>query len=145
MKFKSKADWWLTVLLWAPIGITWGMLVQDPDWLFFLVNVLLTGFIGMFWFGTYYVIDRETLIVSFGVGRKKIPIASITSLRKSSSLVSSAAMSLDRIEINYRETEIFSDTVYVSPKDKVLFVQMLVERNEKIVLDDKLASFIHKS
>ena len=145
MKFRSKVDWWLAVIVWLPVAICWVTLLPRIDMMVLIGNLALTAFIALLWFGTFYVIKQDTLVVSLGVTTKKIPVERITSLKASRSLSSSAALSLDRIEINYRETDIFPDIVYVSPKNKALFVAMLVVRNERIELDDSLASLIGKT
>lgn len=142
VKFTSKKDWWLALIVWGIVAIACGQLWNHFDWLMLIGNVALISLISAFWFGTYYVIDENRLVVSLGITRKKIPIEQITAIRVARSVISSAALSIDRLEITYRETPQFPNVVYVSPKEQQRFVKQLYAQNPRIELDEKLRGMV---
>jgi len=80
--------------------------------------------------GTYYTVMPNELRVYSGPFRFKIRIEDITKISASNNLISSPAMSMDRLKIDYSQREI-----YVSPKDKLGFLRLLVRLNPQIVVD----------
>ena len=97
MKYHSKKDWW--------IGIA-----------------LLIGFVAWIWFGTYYVFGEESLIIRCGPIKENVPYRKIISVKKTKNPLSSAALSIDRIEIRY------GSVVLVSPLKKEEFLAELRDR-----------------
>ncbi|WP_421385008.1 PH domain-containing protein [Bacillus salacetis] len=87
---------------------------------------------------TYYEIKGKTLKVVAGPIRYNIEISSIKSVRPSRNPLSSPALSLDRLEIQYSnptgkvETRNSWRTVLISPKDKEEFIQGLLNINPNI-------------
>ncbi|UWX54958.1 PH domain-containing protein [Maribacter litopenaei] len=78
---------------------------------------------------TEYVIDADKLYVKSGfIYRKHLNISRITSVKKTKSLFSAPAASLDRIQLTYDKFGI----LVLSPKDKENFVKNLVEINPNI-------------
>lgn len=63
--------------------------------------------------------------------RQKIEIESIREIENTSTILSSPALSFDRIVIRYG---IYDETV-ISPKDKTAFTQLLKDRNHSIVVN----------
>lgn len=57
------------------------------------------SFFGWIWFGTGYTITEIELLVKCGPFREKIPFGKIRSIRRTRIPWSSAALSLDRLEI----------------------------------------------
>ena len=70
---------------------------------------------------TYYVVDRGTLIIRSGPFRFKVPVNQIKSVRATRSLLSSPAMSLDRLLIRYGKKR----RIMVSPEDKTGFLKAI--------------------
>ena len=58
----------------------------------------------------------------------KIEISTIRKIEKSNSILSSPALSMDRIAVRYNKY----DEIYLSPKEKQLFIDELVKRNSAI-------------
>ena len=127
--YKSKIDWWLGLLLLYPIYLSVASLVKE-QWLY--------GFAGLgFVFGvvlfvsktTRYIIDENQLIVkSLWIVNYTIDISKIRKIEKSNSILSSPALSLDRIALYYNKY----DEVYISPKEKQDFLNNLLEINPNI-------------
>lgn len=128
MSFKSAIDWWY----WLVIGfvvitiVLSGLPVLNAGSIFGILYFVLVASIGVglpIWlaFSTVYQITSDTLHIRSGPFSWTIPLAAITSVERSHSLVSSPALSLDRLEICYG----ISRTILVSPKDKVSFIEAL--------------------
>lgn len=78
-------------------------------------------------FNTYYVVENDTLIIKSLVFRWKININEITQIEPTHNPLSSPALSLDRLKINYmKDGEVTS--VMISPKDKEGFFQAINKR-----------------
>ncbi|TCP61547.1 PH domain-containing protein [Baia soyae] len=135
-KFKSKTDFISFSILWGiPVVVTLFLLysfdtVKDaviPIAIFWLLNSLTIWI----YFSTYYKFTNDEIIVKSGPIRRNIPYQSISSVRKTKSLIASPALSiLDRIEIVYS-----NGSVIISPKDKKDFVNMLKSKNPNISSD----------
>lgn len=132
-RFPSRIDAWLIGLVFGSlllgavgVGVA---LVLDPgmtttELAIAIVAVLAVG-VGMFWMirTTHYTVDGDTLRVRGGPWRLNIPIASITSVKPSRSLLSSPAWSLDRLEIRHGSGK----SVLISPDDREGFLRALRE------------------
>ncbi len=121
--FKSAVDSWyylliviipVTVLVpifFAPsetdrmIGIVIGALAAAlPIWL--LVS-------------TVYEVDEENLLIRSGPFRWTIPLSDIRTIKPSKSLISSPALSLNRLRIEYGSYK----SILVSPEDQAGFIE----------------------
>ena len=135
MVFPTKRDIWLGGIFGAiTVLLIWGIIdsILYIDWatITLLSPVLL--FILLIWFRMYYKIKADTLIIIYGPFSKKIDINQITSIRHSRSILSAPALSLDRLEINTNKF----DTVLISPKDKELFMETLLNIQPNITIVD---------
>ncbi|UPO90695.1 PH domain-containing protein [Niallia sp. Man26] len=130
MKFKSKKDWWLTVIIWGACifaigsGI-YGLMVK-PFSIYVFIIVLLGAIILplimlWFWLATYYVITDDSLIIKYGPFQTTIPLHRIQSLKKTRNPLSSPALSLQRIEIFYDKYS----SVLISPEKREMFIKVL--------------------
>jgi hypothetical protein len=126
--FHSKIDTWL-IFLTAGIGgfilfISWRIL-QDPfpaRW-FLVIFLLIAGlaFPIALLFLTSYTITETMLIVKSGFFKWTIQIEDITNIEPTHDPLSSPALSLDRLRIDYRPGK----SLMVSPKDKHGFLEAL--------------------
>lgn len=130
--YKSKIDTWLLVLMLAS---TFG-----PSLLIFsksvpyalLYAVLLAAFFLPLLMGTYYRIEAEDLQIKSGfLHNQKIAIKDIQKIKETKDLISSPALSLDRLAIFTGRY----DSVLVSPKDKDAFIAHLLSINPSINLE----------
>jgi len=128
MRFNSEKDFWLGLLIWIPIGGGFiGSLVSE-GWLIKIIMFATVIFVGWIWFGTSYIISEEILIIRCGPFSERIKIKDIKSIKKTRNLLSSAALSIDRIEIKYG----YSGMTLISPEDRVQFVGLILKKNNNI-------------
>ncbi len=137
MRFESKRDLWLIVLLRVmPIvvlaivadgwylshrymgGPIFGAVVLIVFELFFFESMLRS---------TYYLIEGATLVIRSSVFTWRVPIAAIRSITPTRSALSSPALSLDRLRIEYGGKRIL-----VSPENKRHFIEALRAVNPSI-------------
>ena len=81
---------------------------------------------------TYYTISGNVLRVKSGfIINKAIDVGTITKITPTNNMLSSPALSLDRLEIFYNKY----DSILISPKEKTRFVNQLKIINPAIILD----------
>jgi len=126
-KFRSKMDWWFLGFIIAMSGLLAqlilttngkGILMQN---LLFVVVYALT--IVLLWWplwSTRYVVDQEQLTIRSLCFKWIIPLTAIQSVSETDNSISSPALSLDRLKIEYLKQG-QTKTILVSPKDKVAF------------------------
>ena len=132
LNFKSKKDVWLSVLIWGVIILMFFIMITEQNIVVYIVGILNNALLLWIWFGTSYRIDDEALIVRSGPFISTIDIKTIKKLKATKTLLAGPALSLDRIEIQYKTY----DTVIVSPKDKNEFVENLLIKNNSIEVDN---------
>ena len=126
--FPSKVDFWLAALPAVGVVLPLVMVVtiglSSGDW---SVSVVVLGivlcatvFIVWLFVDTSYTVTDDSLLVRCGPLRQTIPLASITSIQPSRSVLSAPALSLDRLEISYG-----GGRVLVSPRDTERFIARL--------------------
>jgi hypothetical protein len=126
--YKSKIDWWWGLPLLYPLFLSVTSLI-DGEWIGFAGLGLIVGFVLFLSKTTQYIIDGNQLTVkSCWIVCEKIEIGTIRKVEKTNSILSSPALSLDRIAIRYNRF----DDVYISPKYKDEFVAELVKENPNI-------------
>lgn len=132
MKFTSKRDVWLGLILFGSIGygtflsisafISNESSIGESIFAIFL-NLVIILFICWLWFSTYYVLDDKELVIRCGPINRRIPYREITSAHKTWNPLSSPALSLKRINIKYQ-----FGMALISPKDRDKFLRLLKER-----------------
>lgn len=126
--FKSKIDWWFGLLLVYPIFMSVKSMLLG-EWVGLLGLSIVIVLILFFSKTTRYIINDNQLIVkSTWVVYERIDISKITKIEKTNSILSSPALSLDRIRIRYNKY----DEVLISPKVKKEFVDELLKVNPTI-------------
>lgn len=78
--------------------------------------------------------EKECLVVKTGFIKRNIPYSNIISIKEKKNPISSPALSLDRIEIIWKKNEVARGVIYISPKEKELFLENLnkkIEEKEK--------------
>lgn len=129
--FYSRVDLWyylaLLVLLY-PIG----QALASGEWLLSLVAVMPLALV-LSMLRCVYRVDGQTLRVMCGpFPYPKMQIADIVSVRKTRTLFSAPALSLDRIVV----TSVKGYRLVISPKDRVDFIQALTSVNPDIKVDE---------
>jgi hypothetical protein len=139
MRFESKRDAWIVLILRAMpivvllvIGDVWYMThgdVRGP-----LAGAVILILVELFFFesilrSTYYVIDGDTLVIRSSFITWRVPIREITSVTPTRSALSSPALSLDRLRIEYGKK-----TILISPEDRERFLAALRRVNPAITV-----------
>jgi hypothetical protein len=126
--YKSKIDYWLAIPLLYPVFLSFSCLFEGK----WIGLVGLVGIIFFIWFvskSTRYIVDGNLLIVKcMFIVNEKIEISKIRKIEKTNSILSSPALSLDRIAIKFNKF----DEVYISPKEKQAFIDELLKINPEI-------------
>jgi hypothetical protein len=137
MRFESKRDLWIVlmmrimpVVVLAVIADAWYLQHHDlrgPIAGAIILIVVEIVFFEMFLRSTYYVIDGDTLTIRSSFIRWRVPIRDIRSITPTRSAISSPALSLDRLRIDYGRKSIL-----ISPEDRERFIAMLRSVNPAI-------------
>jgi len=128
-KYKSKIGLGIVLFLAVVFGSTSTLMIINHAWPGVLINLVVIAFISHMFLTTYYIINGNDLIIKCGfLFNKTIKIDTIKKIEETNNLLSSPAASLDRIEIGYNQY----DSVMISPKDKLDFINQLVTINENI-------------
>jgi len=131
--FKSRKDAWLRVIIWLSnllllvSGIAPLLKDQVPTPGNILLLIIMWGtacFLSWMWLTMAYVLSEEHLLVRFGPFRKSIPYSSIRKVKRTTSILSSAALSTRRLEIHYNRF----DLIHISPAEEERFLTRLRER-----------------
>lgn len=126
--YKSKIDWWLGIVLLYPLFRSVVSII-DGEWIGYLGIVLCFLFIVFISKSTRYIIAENQLIVKcMFIVNDRIEISKIRKIEKTNSILSSPALSLDRIAIKFNKF----DEVYISPKERQNFLNDLLEINPNI-------------
>jgi hypothetical protein len=138
MRFESKRDLWLVVILRVMplvlllvIGNIWYL--QHHDLRGPLAGAFILILFEVFFFesmlrSTYYRIDGHTLVIRSSIFSWRVPIGEIRSITPTRSALSSPALSLDRLRIEYG-----GKAIMVSPEDPKRFIEALRAKNPSIV------------
>ena len=131
--FPSKVDSAILILFVITSIPAIAVGVKEKDWVVFAIMLISFVFVLYLLYDTNYTITQGNLKVHSGfIVNKNIPIAAITSIKKTNSILSAPASSFtDRIEVFYRE----SKSVIISPKEKQLFVDELLKQNSAITVE----------
>lgn len=85
-----------------------------------IVLLLANIYLGWVWWGAYYLINDDILLISFGPHKAKIPLSDIISVKYTKGILASSAFTFAKYEITYGK--LATETVMVSPKDKKDFI-----------------------
>lgn len=127
MVFRSKIDLWLLVVLIVPTAMPLAQAVNalqtGANW---VPHVLVFGLLcsGALWLllSTRYTVQPDELLVRSGPFHWRIRRDGITRLTPSRSLLSSPALSLDRLQIDYDHGK---RSILISPQDRSGFLQAM--------------------
>ena len=136
--FPSKVDRWLLALLLftavSPLGPWISALETGENKIIALSSFALLLVWGILWglaWPVVYTVGEEHLEIRYGRVRKKVLFSDIRSITPTRSLISSPALSLDRLRI---ET-VSGTSPLISPLDKPGFLTAVAERTEHLVLE----------
>jgi membrane protein YdbS with pleckstrin-like domain len=131
MIYQSKVDWWIAlilVLLPCSLFIVSIWLIFSGETLGGLINLSALCVVALVYvFGLFplrYETTSDVLVVRSGWGTRRVPYGEIRNVSPSRSPLSSPALSLDRLRIDYGK--IFP--LYISPDDRQAFLRDLAAR-----------------
>jgi hypothetical protein len=134
--FPSKVNRWIVVLMAIPLGVSIvavgsALTAAPPPGAVFLMvglELFILGFIILTFRSTRYEVTAHEVIARSGPFRWRIAIDGIESIRPSRSLISSPALSTDRLEIRYGKDR----KLLISPKDREGFLEAVVARSRHL-------------
>jgi hypothetical protein len=140
MTYKSKKDTWLIVVIATStlVNVFAGaalILFAPAIWVRFIglvmmfasmITILLTTPVS-------YTIDRDSLHVRAGYKHWTIPIQNILAARPSRDWLASPALSMDRLEIEYKDWE-GTSLLLISPKRTDQFLDELARLDSELIL-----------
>ncbi|WP_010235558.1 PH domain-containing protein [Clostridium arbusti] len=139
MKFKSKITWWFHILIWSYILFTvriLSMYITNSSKLviiiFVFMLILLILIILPMYVSTYYVLEDSYIYIRCGlITNIKIDYINIISFKESNNPISSPALSMDRIKIQY-SINYYNNFILISPDRKKKFINKLNKRIKEI-------------
>ncbi len=134
--YRTAIDWWLGLLL-GGCEIYMIILAVEPiirngkiNWAMLLIAVGISILIAPL-FGIKYVLYSEHLLISMSLyGKLRVRYADIVEVKKTNNPLSSAAMSLRRIQIDYVENDVHR-MVLISPVKRKTFIEELEQKRSK--------------
>ena len=134
LTFKSKKGLEIILPLIVLLGGLSIFYAFEGIWVGVLINLSVATFIFHMIISTDYTIKGSELIVRCGFFfNKAIKIESIRKIEQTRSIMSSPAISIDRIEVFFNRF----DSIIISPKDKIRFVESLKALNADIEINLK--------
>jgi len=129
MRIKSKIDFWISLIIWITVIIILLSMIlvpQNEKIIAYLVGVPILLFMIWIYFGTYYELRDEYLYCRSGPFFEKIAYEKIKSVKLSQNMLSSMALSIQRIEIRQHDRGYITGTTFISPKNREEFMKELI-------------------
>ena len=128
--YRSKVDWWLGLLLGGTavymIYIVIMPLILEKEFKLWIVIIALTTLLIILpLFSIKYIFYSTHLLISCGIyGKYRVEYKTIRHMKETKNPLSSAALSLDRLQIDYMENG-YHQTILISPVHKKEFMKKL--------------------
>jgi hypothetical protein len=127
--YPSKVDLWLVIVLGISFGCPIVIGILDNNYYFSGIFIVISIITFFYLKKIQYTIHNEHLIIC----KTKINIKSIRKIYRTRNIISSPALSLDRIAIVYNHY----DEVLISPINKEDFIEELMKINPNIIFNDQ--------
>lgn len=131
MRYKSKIDWWFKGTVWLTIAVMVMTLIwipQEERVIGFGVGIPMICLLIWIYFGTYFEFRETYLLCRSGPFFERIAYEKIKSIKKSKNILSSMALSKERIEIKQHGKGYILGTTYISPVNREEFIIELEKR-----------------
>ena len=136
--YRTKIDWWLGILLGGTMVLMLYIVIEplihgEGIQLGMTIVSVITLLIILPLFFIKYTFYSTHLLISCGIyGKERVEYHLIRQMKETKNPISSAAMSLDRLQIDYMENG-YHQTVLISPVRKKEFIERLEQyrKNEK--------------
>jgi hypothetical protein len=141
MTYRSKKDTWLVIVIAASVILTilagatlilfgeaiWQRVIGIVIVIVSLIPVLLTTPVS-------YTIDRSSLHIRSGYKHWTIPLQNILAVRPSRDWIASPALSMNRLEIEYRDWE-GNSFILISPEKTDHFLNDLARIDPELIIE----------
>jgi len=99
MKVKSKIDLWAAIIIWVGIFLMGGTMTAryDQPVVGYAIGLPVIALLLWIYYGTYYELRDDYLYCKCGPFSEKIAYIKVKSVKLSRNMLSSMALSLDRI------------------------------------------------
>ena len=142
MKYRSKKDPWVLLLVWTAIlfPLVFGLgaihiesepLLVVSGWVSLTVGSLLALSLALLSFPLYYEITSSTLRIRCGLLLQEIPFSSMQAIIPTRNPLPAPAWSLDRLQVNYGVGE-KPFCALIAPHDKEDFLCKLAECDSEL-------------
>lgn len=137
MQTRVKVDAWVWLILISPLPLTWLPFILEEaseGWVPLIIIVVFVLFLGLFKgliHLSFYRLESDHLFIRFFLISQRIRYENIASIALKRNILSSMALSLNRIEIKEKDKGYFKGTTYISPVDREAFYRALQERINK--------------
>lgn len=133
--YISKVDWWLGLILVGSAAACLYAFILALGSGSSLAIILVLPSVGLgavlpLWLlvSTHYTLSDSMLFVKCGPFKWDIPIAQITNIKATSNPLSSAALSINRLQIDYGRNK----SIMISPKDREAFLRDIETRRRNL-------------
>lgn len=122
--YRSKVDSWLVVVLVIGMLISVGASISVflagglAYWWVVALALVIAAFPAWILLSTKYTLDDELLLVQSGPLKWRVPVAEISRITPTHNPLSSPALSLDRLRIDYGNGK----AIMISPLEKEQFI-----------------------
>ena len=137
-RFASRVDGWFVAVVLSTIALV--VISSGRAYLLggsapggvigAVLSVVTVALLLWVWRGTWYEMGEDQLLVRSGPFRWRIPLAQVRAVAPSRSLLSSPALSLDRLRIDYGR----ASSILISPHDAEGFVRALGQRCPQVAI-----------
>lgn len=135
--YKSGISWGLVTFIALVILLCYLFILFLLPWIGVILLLITTVFIVDVFVNTRYTIEGKTLRVQCGIFYKtQFDIERITTISKSTSLESSPAASMNRIQLRFSKRQ----TLIISPRQQQAFIDHLLSINPHIVVKPPLSA-----
>lgn len=126
--YRSKVDLWLPLSLFSLLVLLEIIFIINRLWITSGLILLLILFLIHLFLNTYYTLTADKLMITCGwLYRKTIPLRSIRKIMRVKSVLSSPALSMDKLLIFFDRQQ-----VMISPADKEDFLEEIKKLNPAI-------------
>jgi membrane protein YdbS with pleckstrin-like domain len=139
MKYYSKKDWWVLLVVWTAILLPSGfgfiaihieseLPLVISGWIALTAALLFILSLCALSFPLYYEVEATALRIHSGLLQQEIPLSSIQAVFPTRNPLVAAAWSLDRLQVNYQLGK-RPLCALIAPQDKEKFLHELAEHD----------------
>lgn len=143
MFFISKKDTFYSIAIWGAIAVVFLTMVfpvfltfSISNFVLLVLGLIIIVWLPWIWFSTGYLVEDNTLIIQAGPFKQTVDIKEIRKIMKEKSILTSGALSIDRLQIQYGKYKY----VGISPKKEYEFIKLLRRKNSEVQIDDGLSN-----